>query len=579
MACVLSLLLAVPVLRSQSVVFSHDGGFYADTFSLAMRVEYAPAGCGPFAIHYTLNGNEPTECDTLYRGPLPITSDCYSRANLYRVQTVPDDRWYEPRGVERVVVVRAAAFDTAGNRRSAVNTVSFLIDSLLGRRIQLPVVSLCAESLSLFDHDTGIFMRGFFFNPAMPYSTGNYFQKGRLWERRASFAYYDSAGTALVQDCGLRVHGNSQRVLAQKGLSLYARRDYGEPSFNHAFFPNRRQEAFRRLVLRPWKTSWSAAGVEDWLCQRIADSLRFDNLASRPVVLFLNGEYWGVYFLEEKADEHYVAERHGTDKDSVDLLSYWGNEVENGSPARWNALYNWLQHADLSRQKDYDYLASQVDIDALTDYILMQLLVLNDDWPVNNVRFWAAGDRRWRWIFFDGDGTFSSFPDNSIMLDYMICNIPRKSSHTSPHATLLFRRLYANEAFRQRSLRRMGELVDSHFAYRRTSPLLWQIAAEVEPEVPHQIARFDTPASMTRWRVALEVIDDFLRDEPRAMMEGYARYFNLTAPAAETFAAYDRYGRQLLPPGSREEQLQSLPPGSYFLQYDDRRTETRKVTR
>ena len=42
---------------------------------------------------------------------------------------------------------------------------------------------------------------------------------------------------------------------------------------------------------------------------------------------------------------------------------------------------------------------------------------------------------------------------------------------------------------------------------------------EVESEVPYQIRRFDSPSSMVRWRMALSVIDDFLRTEPEAMVK------------------------------------------------------------
>ena len=347
---VVLLLAAVLPARGQTVVFSHESGFYADTFSLTMQ--QIPAD-STLTIHYTFNGNAPTECDAQYRGPIRLSPECYSRSGIYRVPTVPEERWFQPEGVERIIVVRAALYDTNGYRRSPVTTHTYLIDSLLGRRISLPVVSLCADSLSLFDYDTGLFVPGWYHDPHFAYSTGNYFQKGRHWERDVAFAYLAPDGGKLLQDCGLRVHGNSQRVLVQKGLSLYARREYGARDFRYPFFDQRSRGSYRRLVLRPWSTSWSSAGIEDWLCQHLADSLRVDNLATRPVVLFINGEYWGIYFLEEKADEHYVEERHGIPDKEVDLLAYWGGEVENGSAARWNALFQWLENADLRQGQDY----------------------------------------------------------------------------------------------------------------------------------------------------------------------------------------------------------------------------------
>lgn len=574
---------------AQAVVFSHGGGFYADTFCLSMRIDFVPQlTVSPLTIHYTLNGAEPTECDPEYREPLPMTAECYSRSNLYRVQDVPDERWFTPEKVEHIIVVRAAAFDSAGYRRSMVTTQAYLIDSLMGRRISLPVVSLCTDSLGLFDYDTGLFVPGYCFDPENPYNTGNYFQKGRHWERAAAFAYYDPSGGELEQDCGMRVHGNSQRVLVQKGMSLYARKEYGNNRFCYPFFKDYKQERFRRLVLRPWSTSWTGAGMEDWLCQHLAEPLRCDHLATRPVVLFLNGEYWGVYFLEEKADEHYIEEHYQIPDQEIDLLAYWGQEVENGHVARWDSLYNWLQQADLSRNEDYHHLASQIDIESLIDYMLLQVLVLNDDWPVNNVRFWSTTRHPWRWIFFDGDGTLVPFPSSIAVLDHMTYNMPRKSTRTSLQSTLLFRRLLANRQFLERTMERLKEIVTSHFSYETTAPLLNDIVEQLRTEVPYQRDRFAKPSSIASWEAAVSGIDDFLRVEPQNTVEEYARYFGLSQPDGEgfliagngvrldeptsmahTFFVYDICGRKvgesILPSGNQTAPLPTLSRGVYFV--------------
>ena len=581
---------------AQAVVFSHPGGFYADTFSLSMHIDFLPNSQfiiqnSKFKIHYTLNGAEPTECDPEYHTPLSMSPALYSTSNLYRLQNVPDDRWFVPDDVQHIIVVRAAVFDSTGQRRSVVTTHAYLIDSLLGRHITLPVISLCTDSLSLFDHDTGLFVPGFCFESTNPYNTGNYFQRGRHWERTAAFAYYNPNGSFLEQDCGLRIHGNSQRVLVQKGLSLYARKEYGDSRFRYPFFEGEKHTgSYKRLVLRPWSTSWTGAGVEDWLCQHLAEPLRCDHLATRPVVLFLNGEYWGIYFLEEKADEHFLEEHYRISHQEVDLIACWGQETENGSSKRWESFYQWLQQADLTSD-DYQYLASQVDIDALIDYMLLQVLIINDDWPVNNVRHWSAGDSPWRWIFYDGDGTLVPFPSCITVLDHMTYNTPHRSTRTSLQSTLLFRRLLANHQFLERTLQRLQELVDSHFSYANTAPLLHDIVEQLRAEVPYQRDRFARPSSIASWEAAVEGIDDFLRREPQNTVENYARYFNLSHPSNggfllidneihldsssltthhSTFIIYNRSGQRIavltVPAETTTKELPSLPHGIYYIQ-------------
>ena len=134
-------LLCLDQASAQVVLFSHDGGFHADTFSLGMRIELAPAG-ESLAIHYTLNGNTPTECDPLYTSPLPLSQALYSNSEAFKIQNVPDDRWFQPDSVERIIVVRAAVFDTNGVRRSPVEHAQSAV-------LQLPNVARLRDVAAL----------------------------------------------------------------------------------------------------------------------------------------------------------------------------------------------------------------------------------------------------------------------------------------------------------------------------------------------------------------------------------------------------------------------------------------------
>ena len=587
-------------LNAQTVEFSMNGWLYSDAFALTLMQHGVPADSG-YTIRYTLNGSEPTADAPLYSEPLRLSSVLAPSSSLFRIQNAPDDNWHCPPDVERIIVIRAALFNRTGQRLSPVNTQSYVISSLLGRTIQLPVVSICTDSAGLYDPDTGIAVRGRHFNPELPNSTGNYFQRGRQWERRASFAFYDPAsGIPFTQDCGLRMHGSSQRARSQKGFSLYARRQYGDSRFRHEFFPLSTLHSplstpqYRRLVLRPWRTSWSGAGIEDWLCQRLAEPLECDHLATRPVVLFLNGEYWGIYFLEEKADEYYIEEHYGIDHNWVNLLSGRGDFVEHGSGEPWDDLTRWLQNADLANPDDYELFASQVDIDALTDYMLLQILVCNADWPANNVRIWNAPGQPFRWIFYDGDGTLAKYHANNFILNNLTCDDPAQVYPSSPEATLLFRRLLANPDFVQRSSERLRQMATGELDPHRSAALLADIVAQVEDEVPYQIARFNYPRSIGQWRTSVATIADFLKVKPASMTADYIAHFasgdivtnievgdsGIIVEASRTdetsLTVYDVYGRVVhrshtaLRPGSNLLPVPDVPAGRYFLVIGDK---------
>lgn len=518
--------MAPTFVSGQSVAFSRTGGFYADTFSLALTATDAPTGS---SIRYTLNGSLPTATSDIYTAPLALSASCYSRSEIFRIQNAPQQFWYSPDSVEHIIVVRAAVFDTDGNRLSEVGTQSYLVGSLMGRAIDLPIVLLCVDSADLFDYDSGIFVPGRHFEPDSPNShrTGNYYMRGEEWERNVHFTYIVDGVQRLNQNCGIRMHGISQRNKPQKAMTLYAREEYGKKKFACRFFPERNADKYKRLVLRSLQATqpYTSDGIHDWLCQQLAEPLRCDNLASRPVVLFLNGEYWGIYFMEEKPDEHYIECVYGIDDEDVTIINWW-SDAENGDQNRWDAFYSHVAEIDASNPVDSAWLASEVDIDALIDYMLLELFVTNMDWPANNARCWSAPGQRWRCIFFDGDYTL----DDRWFDRYsnLMCDDTLQTYPSSAQSTLLMRRLLGNKGWRRQSAERLRQLLVGPLSYRRASMLLDNIRAAIEPELAYQMARFDYPASVTVWKEDLQIIDDYLLRNSYSMKAEYLAFLGDT---------------------------------------------------
>lgn len=539
---ILFVLLAVGKASGQTASIFPQGGVYESPVVVDISADNG------HTARYTLNGSVPTASSPAFGSPIKLSEKHFSHSNIYKLRNCPEERWRACEDIDRIVVVRAVLFNDAGVRCSDVKTEAYVINSLMDRKIKLPVVSLCVDSADLFDYDSGIFVPGRHFVASDIDHSGNYSQKGQAWERKANFSYIENGKTVVNQDCGVRIHGNRTRSFMQKGFALYARKEYGKKTFNHSFFGSDDPDSYKRLVLRPWMASWSGAGVEDWLSQQLAKPLYCDKLVTRPVVLFLNGEYWGIYFLEEKADEHYIEERYGIDKEDVDIILNWGDEVENGNGAAWHALYQWLETADLSRDEDYEYLAAQIDVDALLDYMLLQLFILNVDWPSNNARQWSANGSPWRWIFFDGDAGFSVWREQSVLFDLITCDDESQHYPASPHSTLLFRRLLANESFRKASIDRLSKLVYHHWGCEHSEPLVDDIADQLGDEVKWQSERFGSPESKADWRARMRHIRRFLRNRTDWIVDGYARFLgvDLNNVSATLYPNPSRSGATLL---------------------------------
>ena len=139
--------------------FSVSGGRYQDTFTLSILSEGEESST--CQIRYTLNGGTPSVESFLYEGPLTVDKNLYSKSDIYKnPNAIAQYQTPIPSDVERIVVIRAAAFNAQGEICSNIATASYVVGSLLGRDITLPILSLCVDSADLYDYQRGIFVPG-----------------------------------------------------------------------------------------------------------------------------------------------------------------------------------------------------------------------------------------------------------------------------------------------------------------------------------------------------------------------------------------------------------------------------------
>ena len=517
--------------QNDTVLFSATGGFYDEVFALQL------SNANPQNhIRYTTNGNRPTAASARYEGPLLMDYSQYSNSDIYTIVNCPAPDFFLPDSIRHCIVIRAAVFDQNDSCVSQVMTHSYFISALGCDTHGLPAVSLCADSLDLFDYEQGIFVPGIHFDPSYPYLSGNYFMKGYEWERLCNFEFYEADDNAGVnQPLGLRTHGKQSRWRSHKGFCLYAREEYGKKRIKYKFFDTTPVEKFKRLTLRPFSSTWNGAGCQDYLCNLIAQPLNVETLSSRPCVLYLNGEYWGIYYVEEKPDEHYLEDHLGVDDDEVTIIKEW-IEVDCGSPDNFNALYAWMEQADLTDEEQYAYVEAHIDIANFIDYYIFELYSANRDWPATNIRMWQEGDSKWRWILYDTDGClagdgFDAFANATY--------VGPNGWPTSTRATLFFRKMLENEDFKERFAIRFNELAFTTFSYHRVKPFYDYIYQALEYAVPDQIERFSSPHTLSSWEnYSMPVTHYFLMLRPEQVIAELNDFMSVEEPESITAECY-----------------------------------------
>ena len=586
------LLLSALSLAAQSLQVAPAGGFYRHAPQVTMD-------CPDTAlrIFYTTDGQEPTTADRLYTHPLALSTSLFSDADLYQVPMCPPSNWFVPsEGVQRVVVLRAAPFNSVGQRVGEVVTQTYIVADLGSDSHGLPVVSICASRRDLTDDSTGIFVPGVWYNGDD--WSGNYYQEGREWEREVNMEIYLPDGQVINQKCGLRTHGGSSRRYAQKGMKVYAREEYGDKRFRARIFEDTDVDAFKRLVLKPFVCSWTHAGVQNMVTEQIARNLRLDVPAIRPAVLYLNGEYWGIYFIQEKPDEHFLKDHYGGNEDYYNVMSNWVNLLDNGTDVYFQQMMSWFATADLAIQENYEEACRWIDVDNFVDYQIFEIFTNNEDWPANNMRCWQYFMGKWRWIFYDGDATLKHLEWGGFEYATYDGDEEYPASRIS---TLLFRKLLENPDFQKKFVERYNSLCHSILSYYSTKPYLDAATDAIQEEIPLQMDRFKFPATYKKWSADVKEVDEFLRQRPAQAIAEMLKYIpikedvsvlsfypnptagevtvsvTVTEPGIRTLYVYDMGGRMVYSSLLYCEEGQTqflrqllLPAGMYGIRVGDK---------
>ena len=302
---------------------------------------------------------------------------------------------------------------------------------------------------------------------------------------------------------------------------------------NYKFFDDTEISSFKRLKIKPFQGGWIGIGCQDYICGRIVKSLNVPGLASRPMVLFLNGEYWGIYFLQEKPDERYLDDHFDVDLDQVTIITTWGGGYAYGTNDNFMDLYNYIKANDLSSVESYEYLANHIDIDNFIDYQIFEIFASNLDWPNNNMRCWQEGNGLWQWLFFDGDACLFRLLDEFDA----IANATYEGDGyypTSAEATMFFRKMMENPIFKKQFLSRFDNLMRSDLSYSKTQIFYQEIHDMLSGEIPNQVDRFNYPTSLREWNRVMKHVDRFLSKRVADINDGLLKNYVMENTSIES---------------------------------------------
>lgn len=518
-------------------LFSHSGGFYDKAFDLKLSTEQEGV-----KIYYTMDGSDPVpgaEGTYLYENGITIKSRVGEPNVLSMISNISSHSnhpFIEPKGeVFKCTTIKAVSIRDGGGK-SGIITHSYFVDPNMKDRYNLPVISLVTDKNNLFDDTIGI------------YVNDNYLKKGDDWERPVHIEFFEKDGTlAFSHNSGIRINGGLTRRFPQKSLRLYADHGYDETNkFKYEIFPglvkkanNKKLDSFKRIILRNAGNDSGSDGVwfRDAVMQSLVSHLSLDTQAYRPSVVFLDGEFWGIYNVRERYDNEYFASHYNLDKDKVVMLDVLENPsvvegVKEDKKAYTEDVIDYLKSHSILDQDTYDYIKTKIDIRNYIEYNVAEMFFGNFDWPANNTSIWRyktddgkyhpdapyGQDGRWRWVLRDLDCGFGLFQKSVTFdtLNFATTDEPGQEKYVYANqlwATFLLKTLLQNPEFRNEFINCFADQLNTSFIPERVNQRIDEYAAAIEKAMPENINRWNT-FDMETWYKNLKDIKTYADKRP-----------------------------------------------------------------
>ena len=442
--------------------------------------------------------------------------------------------------VDKNTVIRAVA-TRDGYITGDTVTGTFLFTSD-GADHALPIATIVAEPDDLWSGDTGIYAFGDSFDAettsmedmllsANFYKGKNSEKDQAAWERPANFAIFgDDNRLAFSQNVGIRIAGSYGRSRAQKGFNIIARDEYGDNRMAYKFFADRDFTEYKSLVLRAGAQDQNYSKIRDEFATGILEGTDINVLiqAYKPYVLYLNGEYWGTYFLKEKRSRFFVAQHEGLGAaEDMDIVKS-SSRVTYGSAAEWDELMAYVKSHDLSGADAYNYVADRVDLSSFTDYMITEIwCAQTDTW---NVQYYKLDGGKWKWIYYDFCWSLGASGTEHGTLAYR--------REASKPMSDLFNALLKNGEWRDQFIRRFAELMNTVYTQERMGPLADELYGAVQPEIERERAKFNQETFMGVKQLAecldkgferqIEKVRDFIAGRNDAMKKQLQQEFGLS---------------------------------------------------
>ncbi len=492
------------------VQFSLPAGFYSGAQSVTLTCAQPNT-----TIRYTVDGSIPTATGTVYSGPVNIAA---------------------------TQVLRARAFDnTNGTIPGFTETNTYFINE----NHTLPVVSVTGNTYSTT-------------NSSIIRLLSDHLGNGNLDVQFGNLEFFSSGNQQVFEIGGeFSRHGNDSWAYDQRGFDFDIEDQYGTGDLiNKKLFYTSPRKKFKWLMFKAGASDnfpdggsnppSRCAHIRDFYNQTLAEKFNHavDVRRGDHCIVFVNGQYWGVYEYREKVDEDYFDYYYDQQEEYVDNLKYWGGlNVDMGSDTAWNNLYNFVVANNMTVPANYQHVADRLDFMSLIDMVAEGLYTVNSDWINWNTAWWRGRKQpnnvKWKYWLWDTDNTFnlgqnySGWPTTSNTASPCDINDP-STGFANPNIgadeghIVIFNKLMTNPAFEALYVNRMAEHLTGSFSCTNMLNHLDSVIARIQPEMQRQCTRWG--GSYATWQNNVQYLRNQITGRCAAFTTSFNDCYTVTGP-------------------------------------------------
>ena len=435
---------------------------------------------GSGKIYYTLDGSEPTTSSKVYSSPLTI---------------------------KKTTVLRIMSKE-AGKLSSDVNNYSYILDT--SHKTSVMSLIIDSKKLNKVNNNTSL---------------------NSKVQERGYVDYFDKEGEGFSINVGLKLFGGSTRSYKKKSYEIKFKKKYGDAKLKYKVFKNVDSSVFDSLVLRTgsqdeFQYNDQRTVIKDVVATSLMGKYTDVDVQDYvPIVLYINGKYWGIYFIREKVDETFVSNHYNVKATKTDtsILRIDG-EVKSGTDKKYNSMISFINSNSLSNSKNYEKIKEQIDIQSFSDFWIGEIYTANYD--ILNTRYFSnplVDNGKWKYIFYDIDSGFFRTTQNTFN-EYT--NPSGMGSWNFP--TVLLRNMMKSSEFKSTFLERLSYNLNNTWAYKNVEKRIDEVIDEIgKDEFKKNAERWGN--SYSHWEKSIKSMKTFAKNRNSYVVKYAKTYFNLSS--------------------------------------------------